>query len=111
MKAEQLGYRPQVILAGRRINDGMGKYVAQRTIKLLINSGVNVKGCRVGILGITFKENVADVRNSRVPDIARELNEYGVKPFLHDVWRIPPRCRPNMVLIWSGWNIFGILTA
>ncbi|NLF25994.1 MAG: nucleotide sugar dehydrogenase [Deltaproteobacteria bacterium] len=84
VKAEQLGYRPQVILAGRRINDGMGKFVAQRTIKLMINSGIRIKGCRIGVLGITFKENVADVRNSRVPDILRELHEYGVAPLIHD---------------------------
>lgn len=83
-KAQQLGYHPQVILAGRRINDDMGKYVAQRTIKLVVNSGLPVLGARIGILGVTFKENVADPRNSRVPDIYRELKEFGVNVVVHD---------------------------
>ena len=83
-KAEELGYHPQVILAGRRINDSMGTYVAQRTVKLLMNAGLPVKGCRVGILGITFKENVSDLRNSRVPDIVAELKQFGIDPMVHD---------------------------
>ncbi|MCB0325272.1 MAG: nucleotide sugar dehydrogenase [Bdellovibrionales bacterium] len=82
--AEQLGYRPQVILAGRRINDGMGAFIAQRAVKLMIESGRRIKGARVGILGLTFKENVSDIRNSKIPDIVRELNEYGVVPQVHD---------------------------
>ena len=83
-KAESLGYHPQVILAGRRINDGMGAYIAQRTVKLLIASGVAVKGARVGVFGLTFKENVPDLRNSRVPDILAELRQFGVEPLVHD---------------------------
>jgi UDP-N-acetyl-D-glucosamine/UDP-N-acetyl-D-galactosamine dehydrogenase len=83
-KAEQLGYRPQVILAGRRINDGMGQFIAQRTVKLMIHAGLPVKGARVGVLGLTFKENVSDIRNSRIPDIAAELVEFGVIPLVHD---------------------------
>lgn len=83
-KAEQLGYRPRVILAGRGINDGMGKYVAQQVVKALINAGRVCKGARVGLLGLTFKENVADIRNSRVPDIIKELNEFGIEPLLND---------------------------
>ena len=83
-KAESLGYHPQVILAGRRINDGMGAYVAQRTIKMLIARGVPVKGARVGVFGLTFKENVPDLRNSRVPDILAELRQFGVEPLVHD---------------------------
>jgi len=83
-KAEQLGYHPEVILAGRRINDGMGSYIAQRTIKLMINAGLAIKDSRIGILGIAFKENVPDTRNSRVPDIVRELEDYGVHPIVHD---------------------------
>jgi UDP-N-acetyl-D-galactosamine dehydrogenase len=83
-KAEELGYHPQVILAGRRINDGMGTYVAQRTVKLLMNAGLPVKGCRIGILGVTFKENVSDLRNSRVPDIVAELKQFGIDPMVHD---------------------------
>jgi UDP-N-acetyl-D-galactosamine dehydrogenase len=83
-KAQQLGYLPQVILAGRRINDDMGKFIAQRTVKLMINAGVALKGARVGIVGVTFKENVTDTRNSRVPDIAWELHQFGIEPVLHD---------------------------
>ncbi|CAK0776510.1 Protein CapL [Azospirillaceae bacterium] len=83
-KAESLGYHPQVILAGRRINDGMGVYIAQRIIKLLIQADLPVKGAKVGILGLTFKENVPDLRNSRVPDIIGELKQYGVQPMVHD---------------------------
>lgn len=83
-KAQQLGYHPQVILAGRRINDEMGRYIAQRALKLMTHSGIALKGARVGILGVTFKENVADTRNSRVPDIARELQEFGIEPLVCD---------------------------
>ncbi len=82
--AERLGYHPQVILAGRRINDNMGKLVAQKAIKMLINRDVPIKGARVAVLGITFKENVPDIRNSRVPDIINELKEYGCTPLAHD---------------------------
>ncbi len=83
-KAEQLGYQPQVILAGRRINDNMGTYIANRTLKLMANAGTVMKNAKVGILGITFKENINDIRNSRVPDIAAELKEYGVHVLVHD---------------------------
>jgi len=92
-KAEQLGYQPEVILAGRRINNRMGKYVAEKLVKMLINADLPVKGARVGILGLTFKENVSDLRNSRVPDIARELGQFGIEPLVHD-----PRCDPNDAL-------------
>lgn len=83
-KAEELGYIPQVILAGRRINNSMGKYIAEQTVKYLASFGKNVHGSRVGILGLTFKENVPDLRNSRVPDILVELKEYGIKTIVHD---------------------------
>jgi UDP-N-acetyl-D-galactosamine dehydrogenase len=83
-KAEALGYHPEVILAGRRINDDMGRHVAQRTIKLLREQDHAIKGARIGIIGLTFKENVPDLRNSRVPDIVDELREYGVDPIIHD---------------------------
>lgn len=83
-KAEEIGYHPQVILAGRRINDGMGKYVAEMTVKKLIRVGKAVKGARVLVLGLTFKENVPDIRNSKVVDIISELNEYGVETLVHD---------------------------
>ncbi len=83
-KAEELGYHPQVILAGRRINDSMGAYVAQRLVKMLINADVPVRRAKVGILGLTFKEDVPDLRNSRVPDIISELRQFGVEPQVHD---------------------------
>jgi UDP-N-acetyl-D-galactosamine dehydrogenase len=83
-KAEMLGFHPQVILAGRRINDGMGKFIAEQTIKQLIASGSFIKGARVNVLGLTFKENCGDLRNSKVIDIIRELESYGVDIFVTD---------------------------
>lgn len=84
-KAEQLGYHPEVILAGRKINDGMGKFIAEKMVKLLIRAdGISVCRAKIGILGLTFKENVSDLRNSRVPDIIHELQEYGITPLVHD---------------------------
>lgn len=83
-KAEMLGYHPQVILAGRRINDGMGKFIAEQTVKQMIAGGSYVKGARVNILGLTFKENCADLRNSKVGDVINELRAYGVEVFVHD---------------------------
>ena len=84
MKAQQLGYQPEVILAGRRINGSMSAFVAQRLIKMLINSDKPVRGAKVGILGLTFKEDINDLRNSKVPDIVKELKEFGVDAFIHD---------------------------
>jgi UDP-N-acetyl-D-galactosamine dehydrogenase len=83
-KAEAIGYNPQVILAGRRINDGMGKHVAEQTVKKLIMNDKAVKGARVLILGLTFKENCPDIRNTRVIGIVKELGEYGVEVLVHD---------------------------
>lgn len=83
-KAEELGYHPQVILAGRKINDNMGKYIAEQTVKHLIEADKAVKGAKVLVAGITFKENVNDIRNSRVIDIINELKEYGVKVMVVD---------------------------
>jgi UDP-N-acetyl-D-glucosamine/UDP-N-acetyl-D-galactosamine dehydrogenase len=83
-KAEMLGYFPQVILAGRRINDGMGKYVAEQTVKQLIQHGAPVNGADVIVLGLTFKEDVPDLRNSRVIDVVRELQSYGIRTHVHD---------------------------
>lgn len=83
-KAEQLGYHSQVILAGRRINDDMGKYVAENVVKKLIAAGKNVKDAKVAILGFTFKENCPDTRNTRVIDIMNELGEYGITPVVAD---------------------------
>ncbi|MFZ3081466.1 nucleotide sugar dehydrogenase [Rhodoferax ferrireducens] len=83
-KAEMLGYTPQVILAGRRINDGMGKFIAEQTIKQMIAAGSYVKGAKVNVLGLTFKENCGDLRNSKVIDIINELKSYGVEVFVTD---------------------------
>ena len=83
-KAEEIGYSPQVILAGRRINDGMGKYVAEQTVKKIAKERVVVSDAKVGIFGLTFKENVPDIRNSRVPDIVDELRSYGIEALVHD---------------------------
>jgi len=83
-KADMIGYHPQVILAGRRINDGMGKFVAEKTIKLMAQSGCPIAGARAVVLGLTFKENCPDLRNSRVPDIVRELESYGIEVSVHD---------------------------
>jgi UDP-N-acetyl-D-galactosamine dehydrogenase len=83
-KAESVGYHPEVILAGRRINNGMGKFVAEHTVKLLSQLSRPINGLKVGVLGLTFKENVPDLRNSKVPDIIRELREYGIEVLVHD---------------------------
>lgn len=83
-KAEQLGYLPEVILAGRRVNDRMGTFIAQKLIKLFTSSGINPVKAKVGILGITFKENVSDLRNSRVPSIVSELEQYGIEAIVCD---------------------------
>ncbi len=96
--AQKTGYRPEVILAGRRINDSMGAYVAQRTVKELIHAGLRVQGARVVILGLTFKENCPDIRNTKVVDIIRELREYGIEPMVHD-----PIADPNDAL-----RVYGI---
>jgi UDP-N-acetyl-D-galactosamine dehydrogenase len=84
MKAQQLGYQPEVILAGRRINNNMGAYVAARLVKLLIDADITVKNARVGVFGLTFKEDCNDIRNSKVPDILRELEQFGIKALVHD---------------------------
>ena len=83
-KAETAGYHPEVILAGRRINDNMSKFIVAQMIKLMTRSGLNIKDARVGILGLTFKEDCADLRNSRVIDIIEELESYAIHPIVHD---------------------------
>ncbi|MCC2973028.1 nucleotide sugar dehydrogenase [Massilia sp. IC2-476] len=83
-KAEMVGYHPQVILAGRRINDGMAKFVAEKTVKSMISSGFHVKGSKVNVIGLTFKENCPDLRNSKVADIVHELESYGVEVHVFD---------------------------
>jgi UDP-N-acetyl-D-galactosamine dehydrogenase len=83
-KAEQLGYHPQIILAGRRLNDGMGAWVAARLVKAMLKRRIHVEGARVLVLGLTFKENCPDLRNTRVIDVVRELEDYGVRVDVHD---------------------------
>ncbi len=87
--AEKLGYHPQVILAGRQINDGMGKYIAEQTIKHMIQHGGPIRDAKVNVLGLTFKEDCPDLRNSRVIDVIEELKSYGVQTYVHDP--VPPR--------------------
>src|ERR1700760_2187766 len=88
-KAQELGYNPQVILAGRRINDSMGNIIARRAVRFLAAGSRPIHQARVGILGLTFKENVPDIRNSRVPDILTELKTFGIKPVAHDPLAAP----------------------
>jgi UDP-N-acetyl-D-galactosamine dehydrogenase len=83
-KADMLGYHPQVILAGRRINDGMGKFIAEQAVKHMIRAGSQVKGAKVIVLGLTFKENCPDLRNSKVIDVINELRTYGIEVIVHD---------------------------
>src|SRR4029450_5963185 len=83
-KAQELGYLPEVILAGRRINTNVGPFLAQKCLKLLTRSDIPLKKARVGILGLTFKENVPDLRNSKIPDIVAELATFGVEAMVHD---------------------------
>lgn len=83
-RADQFGYHSKIILAGRRVNDNMGKYIADETIKLMIDAEINVKKARVGILGITFKEDCPDARNSKVDDVIKEFNTYGIEPIIYD---------------------------
>jgi len=83
-KAEMLGYHPEVILAGRRINDSMGKYIAEQTVKQMIQAGSAIKGAKVNVLGVTFKENVPDLRNSKAWDLVTELRAYGIEVWVHD---------------------------
>jgi len=83
-QAQRYGYHPQVILAGRHINDGMGKFVAQEAIKQMLQAGHSLQGARIAVLGLTFKENCPDLRNSKVIDIIKELRTYGVEPLVHD---------------------------
>ncbi|MFT7900763.1 nucleotide sugar dehydrogenase [Tenacibaculum ascidiaceicola] len=85
-RAEELGYHPGIILAGRRMNDGMGEYVASQVIKLMISRDIKIKNADVLVLGITFKENCPDVRNTKVVDVVRSLKEYGAKVTIYDPW-------------------------
>jgi UDP-N-acetyl-D-galactosamine dehydrogenase len=103
-KAEMLGYHPQVILAGRHINDGMGKFIAEQTVKNMIAAGSYVKGARVNVLGLTFKENCADLRNSKVGDVINELKSYGIEVFVHDPWADPEEAMHEYGVRLFSWD-------
>ena len=102
-KAEQLGYYPQVILAGRRINDGMGSHVAERVVKRLIQASQPVMGQVAIVLGLTFKENVPDLRNSKVVDVIRELESYGMRVCVHDPIADPDEARHEYGITLTPW--------
>jgi UDP-N-acetyl-D-galactosamine dehydrogenase len=103
-KADMLGYHPQVILAGRRINDGMGKYIAEQTVKLMIQSGVHIKGSHVNVLGLTFKEDCPDIRNSRVIDVVRELESFGITVHVHDPLADPAETLHEYGVTLTAWD-------
>jgi UDP-N-acetyl-D-glucosamine/UDP-N-acetyl-D-galactosamine dehydrogenase len=103
-KADMLGYHPQVILAGRRINDGMGKYVAEQTVKQMIRNGSSVKGAAVIVLGLTFKENCPDLRNSKVIDVIRELESYGCTVHVHDPVATPEEAVHEYNVSLKDWD-------
>ena len=103
-KAQLAGYHPEVILAGRRINDAMGAYIARKTVQQMIHAGRNIKGARVNVLGLTFKENVADIRNSKVADILRELAEFGVQTFVHDPLAAPDEALHEYGVRLTAWD-------
>lgn len=98
-KAEQLGYHSQIILAGRKINDNMGKHVASNIIKTMIRSRIDINKARIGVLGLTFKENVADVRNTRVIDIIEELQDYDVEVIVHDPYADPEEVQSEFDIV------------
>jgi len=88
-KAQEHGYHPEIILAGRRLNDSMGEYVASQVVKTMIKKGINVNGSEVLMLGVTFKENCPDVRNTKIVDVIAALEDYGVKVTTFDPWANP----------------------
>jgi UDP-N-acetyl-D-glucosamine/UDP-N-acetyl-D-galactosamine dehydrogenase len=110
-KAEMLGYHPQVILAGRRINDGMSAYVAQQTVKHMINAGSSIKGARVIVLGLTFKENCSDLRNSKVADMVTELREYGCEVYMHDPIADPVEASEEYGIELTPWDSLPMVDA
>ena len=103
-KAEMMGYHPQVILAGRRINDGMAAYVAQQTVKGLIQAGGSVKGAKVIVLGLAFKENCPDLRTSKVADVVRELQDFGCEVVVHDPLAVPSEALHEYGIVLTGWE-------
>jgi UDP-N-acetyl-D-galactosamine dehydrogenase len=103
-KAEMLGYHPQVILAGRRINDGMAAYIAQQTIKQMIGNCTSIKGAKVIMLGLTFKENCSDLRNSKVADLVKELQDFGCEVHVHDPLAEPEQALHEYGITLSEWG-------
>jgi UDP-N-acetyl-D-galactosamine dehydrogenase len=99
-----LGYHPQVILAGRRINDGMAAYVAQQTVKQMINVGSCIKGAKVIVLGLTFKENCPDIRNSKIADLVLELQDYGCQVLVHDPIADPEDAQHEFDIALTPWE-------
>ena len=103
-QSEVLGYHPQVILAGRRINNSMAAYVGQQTIKQMIANGTNIKGAKVIVLGLTFKENCSDLRNSKVADVVKELQDFGCEVHVHDPLAEPEQALHEYGITLSGWG-------
>lgn len=103
-KAQEVGYYPDVILAGRRINDLMGKFIAEQTVKKLIQLGIPIKRSRVLVMGITFKENCTDIRNSRIFDLIKELQTYDIETFVHDPYADPQRVKEEYGLTLANWD-------
>ena len=103
-KAEMLGYHPQVILAGRRINDGMAVYLAHQTIKKMISNDISIKGAKVIVLGLTFKENCSDLRNSKVADVVKELQDFGCEVYVHDPLAEPEQALYEYGITLSEWG-------
>ena len=103
-KAEMLGYHPHVILAGRRINDGMAKFVAEKTVKEMVRAGLKLKGARVNVLGLTFKENCPDLRNSKVADLVHELESYGLDVSVHDPVADPDDALAEYGIALRAWH-------
>jgi UDP-N-acetyl-D-galactosamine dehydrogenase len=103
-KADMLGYHPQVILAGRRINDGMAKFIAEKTLKEMVQAGFKLKGSCINLLGLTFKENCPDLRNSKVADLIHELESYGLRVHIHDPVADPAEALAEYGVILQSWE-------
>jgi UDP-N-acetyl-D-galactosamine dehydrogenase len=103
-KAEMVGYHPQVILAGRRINDGMAKFVAEKAVKSMIEAGISIKGAKVNVIGLTFKENCPDLRNSKVADVVYELKAYGIDVYVYDPVASAPEAQHEYGIELVNWE-------
>jgi len=110
-QAEKFGHHPEVILSGRRINDSMGKYVAEQTVKTMVRAGGKLHGAVVNVLGLTFKENCPDVRNTKVVDIVRELKEYGMTVHVHDPYAAPAEAKHEYGIDLAAWEAMPVADA